>query len=185
MRKVKRFGIKDFEADMIVYDWDIELVIDDTGESRSGYRIFGKKKDDKLCREIYIVNDKDYWFVLFPQDGEGKQKRVPLHKLIYAYYCGWRSLDVMEEQNIHHMNRNKRDNRIENLIALTTKEHLKIHEPERRIKNPKQEAMTPEEFNEWQEESKKILNRAFAIKNNTIKARGNKVKKFSDIIWED
>ena len=181
-RYIKYYNMKGFESDMIVYGWDLMLFMDDTGESPSGWRIFGKK--DGQTREIFIAgNSRGYFRVLFPFKKGEQQRECPLHKLIYAYYCGWRSLDIMAGQNIHHIDRNKKNNDIENLVALTAKEHTVVHYLD--ALTARGVEITQEIFDEYQERSKKILLRACAIKENTIKARGRVVKKVSDIIWED
>ena len=52
------------------------------------------------------------------------QKRIPEHRYIMQQHMG-RELDVLE--HVHHINGDKLDNRIENLIIIEKGEHSKFH----------------------------------------------------------
>ena len=50
-----------------------------------------------------------------------------LHRAVYSYYCG----EIPEGYVIHHIDRNKSNNNIENLQCVTIQEHSDIHSQER------------------------------------------------------
>lgn len=53
-----------------------------------------------------------------------KSKMVPVHRLIFESYLG---RYLLSDEHIHHKNRIKTDNRIENLELLTINEHRRLH----------------------------------------------------------
>lgn len=71
---------------------------------------------DKKWRKWSIINW--YWSV------RDHNKRSYKHRIIMEIQL-WRELT--ENEHIHHLNWNKLDNRIENLIVLDKKDHLRLH----------------------------------------------------------
>lgn len=53
------------------------------------------------------------------------RRGVLLHREVYKSVHG----NIPENFQVHHINEDKADNRIENLIALSASEHIKAHEP--------------------------------------------------------
>lgn len=55
--------------------------------------------------------------------GKYFSKSFKVHRLVAEYFCD----NFSEKMEVHHKNRNRRDNRSSNLICLTRKEHIEIH----------------------------------------------------------
>jgi len=76
----------------------------------------------------------------------GKTKTKKMHILVYETFVG----EVPKGYDVHHINHNKSDNRVENLQLLTKSEHKKLHSnskitKERRSKNHKGHSFTKEQ----------------------------------------
>jgi hypothetical protein len=67
-----------------------------------------------------------YYFVRPPAEYPGKRYR---DKYAYEHHVVWWAKNglIPRGHEIHHMNGNHRDNRIENLQLVSSKEHRKIH----------------------------------------------------------
>ncbi|MEK2534368.1 HNH endonuclease signature motif containing protein [Tetragenococcus halophilus] len=59
-------------------------------------------------------------------------RKVRMHRAIVEQSIGRK---LSPDEHVHHKNRNKRDNRIENLEVIDKTEHLKIHNKKGRTKN--------------------------------------------------
>lgn len=46
-----------------------------------------------------------------------------MHRLVAQYFCD----DFSFEKEVHHINKNKADNRYQNLTCMSKAEHLKLH----------------------------------------------------------
>ena len=81
------------------------------------------------------------WGIAKVRDGYYRVGNKSLHRLIYEDN---NNCTLLPTTHIHHINRNKLDNSIENLVALTPKEHIREH---KRIRDQ-----------QYEEERKKMLN---------------------------
>lgn len=75
-------------------------------------------------------------FIITTGNGRYKRKNkngknLQLHRLIWETYRG----PIPKGYIVHHINGNKKDNRIENLSCISVKEHNKIHAKDRPIWN--------------------------------------------------
>lgn len=55
--------------------------------------------------------------------GKYDTKTFKVHRLVAQYFCE----NYAENIEVHHKNRNRQDNRAENLCCLTKKEHAELH----------------------------------------------------------
>lgn len=103
------------------------------------YKSRKRKFCSNKCQRKYIVGENHYhWkggktiqnngymFIYQPNHPFATNRRVREHRFVVEQKIG-RYLESSEI--VHHINHNKLDNRIENLIILTRAEHCKIHPP--------------------------------------------------------
>ncbi len=65
------------------------------------------------------IDQNGYWFIKQP-DGSYKQKHIMVAEKMLG-----RTLE--KDEVVHHINKNKKDNRPDNLVVLSRKEHIQIH----------------------------------------------------------
>lgn len=97
-----------------------ELCFKNKKDFQKGHKFCGlnpgfKKKDSKT---IYVKYKRIYI----------NKKHVTLHRYLMELHLG-RKLERSE--HIHHINGNKLDNRIENLVIISQSEHSRLHALER------------------------------------------------------
>lgn len=137
-------------------------------QSEEGYYVFAKKEGDiDSIRTLPMTKqgDNPYYYVWMFKG----EKPVPLHKIIYAFYCNWKSLDIQPDYEIHHINHSKDMkscsfcyNSVFNLIYLPKEEHKRLHELEAAI-------VRDEATDEMKQEYLKTKNKYEYIRNNMIK----------------
>lgn len=72
-----------------------------------------------------IVSKGDYNYAVVPEHPKRTKNNYVLeHRVVMENYLG-RLLD--DDEVVHHINGNKKDNRIENLEVLSNEEHAKLH----------------------------------------------------------
>ena len=126
-----------------VYKQLVTPYIRDVNLSRTGYKdilknikdeyIFYKDKyiifkNGLILSEIkpsYIQSSKSYMLNLYFKDKSIGYINIALHRLMCAV---WKDLDYMNKNlHVHHKNKNREDNSIDNLEVLTPQEHINKH----------------------------------------------------------
>lgn len=67
----------------------------------------------------------------FPRGHKGKKYDLK-HRIVIEQHIGRR---LLRSEIVHHLNGDKKDNRVENLEIITQAEHAKKHDPERKKNN--------------------------------------------------
>lgn len=78
----------------------------------------------------YWINDAGYKIIQNEKETKGKKERE--HRKIMEEFLGRK---LKRKEHIHHINGNKLDNRIKNLMILNPSEHQLLHIAQRRNKN--------------------------------------------------
>jgi hypothetical protein len=100
---------------------DIYLDNNKTGYKISNLGYVLNSKGDAL--QIIYLND--YAYVVLYNSESKKHERFRLNILVATFFCPYRADDLCEE--VHHITKNRRDNRYCNLIFVSRKEHKTIH----------------------------------------------------------
>lgn len=151
----KENNLRIYNAEVRVYKntdtQDIEIWINESGELNI-WRKPRKITFDKSGYEFVYVNNVP----------------VCVHRILMAWICGWKSIWIGKDYEIHHLNRNKQDNNIGNLICLPATEHHRLHhllwELEQLVVNS----------NVWRDvkgEIDKIINKAVLLRERCMKKR--------------
>lgn len=80
---------------------------------RGGFHILSNKNSNGGYFSVVLHGDK------------GKRKSTRIHRLVYETFVG--EIPKGKKYHIHHINGNKQDNRLENLIYLSSSEHQQKH----------------------------------------------------------
>lgn len=132
----KKFGIKPRPSSTIVH----KHTYTDKERARISKLHKGKTVSDEARRKISEsrkikgighekLRDDGYIAIYYPTHPmSNSEGYVMKHRLIMSQFLK-RNLDC--DEVVHHKNKNKKDNRIENLMILTKSEHASLHAKER------------------------------------------------------
>jgi rubrerythrin len=98
---------------------------------KEGYRITKRDRlEEKWQGERYYCyptsKDKSAWYFTRRWKEGNKTKTKFLHKEIYEYYHG----KVAKGFHVHHLDGDRRNNDLDNLIALSHSDHIRLHAKE-------------------------------------------------------
>lgn len=82
---------------------------------------------------------KGYKRLSIGKDVNGKRIFIDEHRYVMENFLGRK---LQSNEIVHHINGNKRDNRIENLQIMTLSEHSKMHQKTRPVKNETKEKIS-------------------------------------------
>ena len=77
---------------------------------------------------------KDGYLRVRLSDRHGKTQDAYIHRLVAQYFCE----GYVRDKDVHHLNRDRTDNRACNLQPLTKSEHAKKHQEERKREEDEQ-----------------------------------------------
>lgn len=70
-----------------------------------------------------LLKNKSSRYFLLTKTKKGKTKNFPLHRIIFETFVG----EIPDGYIIHHIDENKKNNAVSNLLMVTAEEHVKIH----------------------------------------------------------
>lgn len=103
-------------AELSQYDNNERYYITNTG------KCFSLCGNDWIMKKPQLNNDDGYLYVDIYQDGKRTRKRI--HQLVIEAFMPSVDLTGLE---IHHLDTNRLNNNLENLIPLTKEQHIQIH----------------------------------------------------------
>lgn len=92
-------------------------------------------------------NGHNYKKMKFSRPELGKPFDLYIHNIVYAWYHN----ELPSDLEVHHLDRNRDNNAIDNLVALTHREHLNVHyktRPRHSTKEMKCDLSKPREYYE-------------------------------------
>lgn len=92
------------------------------------------------------LDNRGYMLVYSPEQSTRSQPYIREHRLVMQLHLG-RKLDRLE--HIHHLNGNKLDNRIENLLLLSNSEHSNLHGLDTEYRRSQSEKSKKARKNKW------------------------------------
>lgn len=98
-----------------------------TPTMRKNFKKLGIETD--VFHKGYVTKHSGYILILKPGHSRANKGYVPEHTLVMEEHLG-RGLE--HDEVVHHINRIKSDNRIENLQVMTDKEHRALHLTDRK-----------------------------------------------------
>lgn len=126
------------------------------------------------------IGNNDRFSVVLSKNGKIKSKLV--HRLVYETFVG----EIPEGYDVHHINHNHRDNRVENLQLVEKTQHNELHKEDRISKTRKsvlQYTLNGNYIGEYESTSEAQRQTGVAQQNICSCCKG-KVKTAGGFVWE-
>lgn len=163
-----------------------KIVVSKDESKPSGYRILAMEGDNVI--DCYIAkkdNYSGYYRVFMGNSYQAKNYDVEfyyLHKVVYAYFMDWKSVDIQEGCHVHHIlhdaeikKDSKKYNDISNLIYIDSKTHARLHYIEKILQKMDDMELTEKQqefYSKLYEERLSIIKKYCAIRNFRMKKVG-------------
>ena len=146
-----------------------EIMVKKTDKTSSGYQVY--RKEETGWEPCYTEQNGHGYFRVWMGDyrQRGEVNAYYLHIIVYAYSCGWKGRDIMPKQVVHHMDGNKRNNDILNLVAMTNSDHAAYHQFNHSLARAETDLLRQDYY----QKMNKILAKWIIIRDRTIKKNGN------------
>lgn len=113
----------------VAFVFNMEEIWKDIKGFEGFYQISNKGRLASFYRGVFHIlsnkNSKGGYFSVVLHGDKGKRKYTRIHRLVYETFVG--EIPKGKKYHIHHINGNKQDNRLENLIYLSSSEHQQKH----------------------------------------------------------
>lgn len=145
-----------------------EILVKKTDKTSCGYQVY--RREETGWEPCYIEQNGNGYFRVWMGDytQKGEVNAYYLHIIVYAYNCGWNRLYIMPNQVVHHMDGNKRNNDILNLVAMTKTDHSAYHQLNRNLDRAETDLMREDYYKKMS----KILAKWIIIRDRTIEKNG-------------
>lgn len=140
--KKRQIDITNKDLDYAIYygkEHDLMIALPHTEKLTKNFKIyFSKKQSNYLVATIYsgaytyrlifnnkqlLFNENGYYTIMGKYQGQKGLHKQSLHRLAYITFYG----QPQPGYHIHHIDKNKHNNSMANLVALTEEEHSLVH----------------------------------------------------------
>lgn len=163
-----------------------KIIVTKDEAAASGYKVLAIENDNVInCYIAKKDNYSGYYRVFMGNSYQARNYDVEfyyLHKIVYAYFMDWKSIDIQEGYHVHHIlhdeetrKDSKKYNDISNLIYIDAKTHARLHYIEKTLQKMDEMELTEEQramYSKLYEERLSIIKKYCAIRNFRMKKVG-------------